>query len=605
MKKLLAMLLVLTMLVCACAPAAPAPEAEAAPTAAPAPTPTAEPAPEPTAEPAPALFAAGAYSAASKGQNGDVAVTVTFSETAIESVEVTAHAETRGIGDYAIRKIPAVIVENQTLAVDTMTGATVTRAALLAAVADCITQAGADPAAFQTPVKDAIDVTEYTCDVVVAGAGAAGLSAAYEAALAGAKVIVVEKQAIPGGSTARSGGAVLAAGTRLQASLGVEDTPEAFAQFIIDRGEGMVNEEKILKIAQNSSSTIDWLESLGATFAPELQELHRSIKPDRTHSAKEQAGIGSGAGGELTDVLYQACLDLGVTFLFETPAESLIFADGAVQGVNARFKDGTAVTVKAKSSLLATGGFDQNKEYTQKYTPKAVGNVTQVPNGNMGDGLRMAEEVGAKIVAGGGAVTLTLDMTTGSGETGGLFVLQNAQRFMDESAFWFVRTKTLMDLNETAVYFITDVSSDSRGIYPMMAEYGKIAYGDSPEALAEKLGLDPETLAKTVYEYNEMCEKGEDTLFGKDAAFMKPVDTTALYGIAFNSTSSGTFGGPVTDLDGRVLAADDTVIPGLYAAGEVANGDILWQEYPGSGTSLCICFTFGRIAGRTAAQDVL
>ena len=600
MKKFSALILALLFFVSACAPAASTPSGSPAPAETLAESPDA-----PTA--ATAAYTPGDYTATAAGHNGDLTVALSVTSDAIASVEVTAHAETQGIGDYAVAQIPQAIVAGQTLAVDTMTGATVTSAAILAAAADCLTQAGADVEALKTAAGAAQPApqAEYTCDVVVAGAGAAGLSAAYEAAKAGAQVVVVEKQSIPGGSTARSGGAILAAGTKLQASLGVEDSAEAFAQFLIARGEGHVNEEKLSLIARNSSSTIDWLESLGATFAPELQALHPSLKPDRGHSAKEHVGIGSGAGGELTDVLYRACLAEGVTFLFDAPALSLILEDGVVAGLNAQYRDGTPVTVHAKSALLATGGYDKNAGYVQEYTPLCIGMVSQVPAGNVGDGLRMAQEAGAQIVAGGGAVTLYLDMVTGSGESGGLFVLPDGSRFMDESSFWFVRTKTLMDLGQTGMYFITDASTDTRGIYAALAEAGKLFTAESPEALAGQLGMDPAALASTVSRYNELCAAGEDKDFGKSADYLKSVDPSALYAIPFNSTSSGTFGGPVTDLDGRVLAEDGSVIPGLYAAGEVANGDLLWQEYPGSGTSLCICFTFGRIAGQTAAGDAL
>ena len=589
MKKKLSLSLALLFLLSACSPAAK-------------PSPT--PAPSETAKPS--AYTAGTYTATLKGHNGDLTLSVTVDDERITSASVTEHTETRGIGDYAINAITEAIVEGQTLQVDTLSGATITSATVLAAAKDCLTQAGADvttlssngPAA--TP-KDA----EYSCDVVVAGAGAAGLSAAYEAAKAGAKVIVVEKQSIPGGSTARSGGSIQAAATRLQASLGVEDTPEAFAQFLIQRGEGHVNEEKLTLLAEKSSSTIDWLESLGVTFAPELQALHRSIKPDRGHSAKDHVGIASGAGGELTDMLYQDCQKECITFLFDTPAVSLIQNDKTFTGISCRSKDGSAVTISAKATVLATGGFDKNPELVAEYAPVCAGAVCSVPNGNVGDGLVMARNAGAKIVAGGGAVVLFMDLTTFSGESGGLFVLADGSRFMDESSFWFVRTKTLMDLGQDRLFYITDASTDKTGNYDDLVKSGKIFAGNSPEELAQHLGMDPAVLAATVRRYNDLCTKGVDEDFGKDAEFLKNVDPQQIYAIPFKNNSSGTFGGPITDLEGRVLASDDTVIPGLYAAGEVANGDLLWQEYPGSGTSLSINFTFGRIAGQTAAKDAL
>lgn len=568
------------------------------------PKPAQTPAPTPTPAPV-AAYTAGTYSAVATGHNGELTLDVTVDGTRITDVTVAKHAETVGIADFALEQIPAAIVDGQTLQIDTLTGATITSAAILTAAEDCLTQAGGDIAALKANGAPKVPQDEtLTCDLVVAGAGAAGLSAAYEAATAGAKVLVVEKQAIPGGSTARSGGSILAAGTKLQASLGVEDSPEAFAQFLIARGEGHVNEEKLTLIAKNSSSTIDWLTSLGVTFAPELQSLHPTLVPSRGHSAKDHAGIASGAGGEITSILYRSCVDAGVTFLFEAPATRLTTENGAVTGLIAEKRDGSQVTVCAKGVILATGGFDKNPEYTAKYTPFAAASYSTVPNGNVGDGLRMAEEVGAQIVAGGGAVTLYMDFFTGSGESGGLYVLGNGERFMDESSFWFVRTKTMMDLQQKVMFYITDETTDAKGIYDKVAGAGKIYTADSIEALAQQIGMDPATLSATVERYNAQCAQGVDKDFGKPAEKLVPVSGSKFYAIPFGPTSSGTFGGPITDLSGHVLTSDGTAIKGLYAAGEVSNGDLLWQEYPGSGTSLSICFTFGRIVGQSAAADV-
>ena len=196
-----------------------------------------------TTEPTSGTYTAGTYTAEATGHNGTLSVEVTVSEDKIESVNVTNHTETYGIGyglkETPIEAIPTQIVENQSLAVDTITGATITSAAVVSAVSSALEEAGADVATLKVK-GDTVKAEDQTidADVVILGAGAAGMSAAIEASKTGASVVILEKQGIVGGSTTRSGGKLVAAGTPEQEEAGFTgDTAEDLYNYLTSYDE--------------------------------------------------------------------------------------------------------------------------------------------------------------------------------------------------------------------------------------------------------------------------------------------------------------------------------------------------------------------------------
>ena len=551
------------------------------------------------------LYTAGSYETTTQGYRGEVNVKTTFDDNGITSIEIVSHGDTLGISDEAFKQIPVAIVENQSLAVDTMTGATVSSYAVIGAVAEAITQAGGDAEAWKTKevVKNVEDITIDT-DVVIIGAGAAGLSAAVEASLTGASVLVLEQNSMQGGSTARSGGKLLAADTEYQKNMGIEDSAEAFADYLIEVGENQVSEEKINYIAEQSNDIIVWLEDLGVKFAAELEPLHDTFNPIRGHYTLGGGGKTDGKGGSITNSLKAEAESQGVEFLFHTTANSLIIDNKDVVGVNATKKDGSNVTVNAKSVILATGGYDYNEELFAKYAPKATAGFHTVSPLHTGSGLIMAQEAGAQIVAGGGAITLYLDFFTGQENPHGMYVTEQGQRFMNEYSFWFTRTKELMDVNGKALFWVTDKSTDIYGNYDSLVEEKKVFKGTAEE-IAANLGFDSKSFVNEVATYNTYEDNGVDAEFNKPAEYLTALNNEELYVLPFGSVSSGTIGGPLTDLNGQVLNTNNEVINGLYAAGEVANGDLMYQEYPGSGTSITMCIAMGRLTGQNAANTAL
>lgn len=551
------------------------------------------------------LYNAGTYTAEADGMGGKIKISVTVDKDRITEVKILENSETKGIADAAIDKIPSAIVENQTLAVDAVTGATITSNAILKAVETALKEAGADIDSLKIKKADASDkkTTTYDTEIVVVGGGAAGLTAALEAANNGAKVILVEKLAMTGGSTARSGGKVQAAGTDIQKAQGIEDNADLYYNHLMSVGENKIDPVKTRLIADNSLADFNWLVQNGVEFSKNIEQLHEKYRPMRGHYVSVQDGKKEqdGHGWAITQPLEAAAKEKGVEILLETPAKKLIMDNnGTVTGIECENSLGDTIIVNAKSVILATGGYDLNKELLEEYAPLVKPVFSTVAVGNVGDGLIMARDAGAKIQAGGGAILLYLDLSARVGETKGLYVDTTGSRFMDESDFWFTRSKRLIERNQTGMFYITD-SKGKLDTFDELSKSGKIIEGSTIEELAGKLGM--KELSATVTRYNELAKKGIDEDFKKKAEFMKSVEEGPFYAIPFLPISSGTFGGPITNENGQVIAENGGIIKGLYAVGEVANGDLFYQEYAGSGSSISTCIGMGRIAGRFAATE--
>ncbi len=412
----------------------------------------------------------------------------------------------------------------------------------------------------------------------------------------GAKVILVEKMPIVGGSTTRSGGKILAAGTDIQKEHGIEDSAEAFGDFLLEVGENQVDEEYVRLVAEKSNENFEWLMEHGVEFADDIEPLHSTISPARGHYTANLSGAG------MITPLEKAFLAAGGTILYETPAVELLKEGDKVVGIKATNPNKDDITIKATSVILATGGFNHNEEMMKTYIPFLKKYTSNVGLGNSGDGITMAQAVGARLLMREAGINLTVNGGTYYGygeEFKGLFVNPDGERFMDESIFHFTRTRVLMDLGINEMYAITTEYNDRIG---KAMEMGVAFEADSVEALGDLIKA--KNLAETVSRYNELAEKGKDEDFNKDASFMKAVEGEKYYALYMGMSSSGTFGGIDTDLQGRVYSEDGAIIEGLYAAGETASGRVLYKEYPGSGTAIMCFLTFGREAGRHAAENL-
>jgi fumarate reductase flavoprotein subunit len=263
----------------------------------------------------------------------------------------------------------------------------------------------------------------------------------------------------------------------------------------------------------------------------------------------------------------------------------------------------------AKSVILATGGFDRNEDYMNEYAAEAVGESTYVATGNVGDGLTMAEKVNAQVVGNGSVIgfkavegELNLESEISSLIWSPfLLVNKEGKRFVNEASDYPIVHEALLKQTDKRGILIFD-GTTYNPLLDKAVENQEAFVADSLEELADMAGVDKAALLSTVDEYNQMIATGTDTLFGKDLSMQTKVETPKYYGVKIIAASIGTMTGLKIDTGAHVLDKNNNVIPNLYAAGEVANGEFFYKVYPSSGTSIQMSLTFGRIAGTNAAS---
>ena len=563
-------------------------------------------------------YTPGTYTGTGAGHNGPVTVEVTVSEDSIDDITVAESAESAYIGEVAAEHVIADVLDYQSLKVDAVSGCTLSRAGFLAAITDALTQADADIDALKAveiPEKTGEERTIDT-DVVVIGSGGAGLTAAIQAAYDGADVVVLEKLARMGGSTLTSSAMLVVAGSKLQEEAGIDDNVQNLKDYLIERGEGIADEEWINYYAENINDILNWYIDLGVNYTKDLVLIQGTATIPRAHMPVE-------SGRELIPRLVEEAEKNGVQILTETPAVSLIQDEtGAVVGVNAE-DHGAAVTVNAKAVIIATGGYGWNADMRAEYAPDAADVWPVTSPGSTGDGLVMGMDAGADTVFKGGfigwkVVSPAYGHTTAVGApiygAANLIVNANGDRFGDESLDYpFLYDEMQADGSDT-FYFIFDSGdketkdlvnnvSDTVNNLELGVEAGVAFKADTLEELAEASGL--ADLAATVEKYNAAIEAGTDEEFGRDTATMIPIKNGPFYALQCKKAILGTFGGLNTNLTGEVVTADEEAIPGLYAAGEVANGELFPKMYPSSGMALGEAVLFGREAGKSAAAYAL
>lgn len=560
------------------------------------------------------LYTPGAYTGTAIGHGGPVTVEVTLGENAIEGIVVTEHAESGGIGDVAFEHVIDDILTNQSLDVDAVSGCTISRAAVLGAIKDALSTAGADVAALEKAetVKTAGEAMTVDADVAVIGSGAAGLSAALEAAEAGAKVVVLEKLPRNGGATRTSSAMLVVGGSKLQAENDIEDSVQNLKDYWTERGEGNIDGEMTDFVADHANEALEWLMDMGVNYEGGMILFSGTATIPRAH-------MPALSGIEMVDRMVEKAQGLGVEFYMETPAVSLIQDEsGAVTGVKAE-RDGAEVTVNAKAVVIATGGYGWNEELLAQYSPNAAGVWPVTAPGNTGDGLLMAMEAGADTVFKGGyigwkVVSPSYGHTTAVGGpiygAANLVVNADGERFGNEALDYPFMYEDMVKDGSDTFYFIFDsgagetvdlvenVSSTVANL-ELGVEAGVCFKGETIEELAEAAGL--ANLAAAVEQFNKAMGSGTDEAFDRDTSTMTAIENGPFYALQCKRAILGTFGGLNTNITGEVVNGEGAAIPGLYAAGEVANGEFFPVIYPASGSSLSMCVVLGREAGRSAA----
>ena len=568
------------------------------------------------------IYTPGTYTGTAAGKNGDVKVEVTFTANAIDSVKVVEHSETAGISDGAIENIPAAIVENQSLAVDTVSGATITSDAILKAVADAVAQAGGDVEALKNAAAPAgeKEAKELSADVIVVGGGGAGMAAATRLAQLGKSVILVEKSGFLGGAISVSGGNQVVMGSQLQIDNGVaDDSVESMVADFEANGANKNNKEILTLFAENVGATTDWLvASCGITFEEGLHQLG-----EYSHN-RELAYTGGGAG--FAEAMRKAVEEAGVQVLLNTKAESLIADNGTVTGVKAASSDAD-YTLTAGDVVLATGGYGANKDML---TDEMKSALYYGPASSTGEGIQMAQAVGAqtanmeygKRYPNGIEVSEGMAKSTIAGNIVGwtmsaILVNKDGNRVVNEKASNRTILEEELKQEGGELYLLLDAETfeawkaklapagiSDADIEKYLEANGTttpvFAHGETLEEAAAAAGINADNLKATVEKYNGFVAKGSDDDFGRAATYLtKTIGEGPYYIVEQKPRFATTMGGLVINTSMQVLNEAGEPISGLYAAGENC-GQVMGDDSP-SGANNAWALTSGKLAADAIA----
>ena len=557
------------------------------------------------AQPQETLFTPGTYTAEAQGIFVPVKVTVTVSENAILNVMIVADGETPELGGVAAGKLAYSIIAAQTPNVDVVSGATVTSKAIIAATTDALTQAGADIAVLDANRKDLKDggvKTEKTIDtdVVIIGAGGAGMTAAIMLKQAGVNFILLEKMPYAGGNTTKATGGMNASETHYQKEQGIEDSNALFAADTMKGGHALNDPSLVAMMANSSAGAIDWLDSIGANL-PKIS-FSGGASVNRIHAPED----GSGVGAFLVDRFNAKLSELGVEIMFETAATELLTdAEGKICGVKAEGTD-AIYTINAKAVILASGGFGANEEMYTTYRPDLKGTVTTNAPGATGDGIVMAQALGADLVD-IEQIQLhpTVEQTTSILITesvrgdGAILVNQSGVRFTNELLTRDAVSAAELEQEGSYAYIIFDQKlRDNLKAIEKYVKSGITVQADTIEGLAEQLQIDPAVLAKTLADWNECVKNQRDPEFGRTTGMQEDLSTAPYYAIKIAPGIHHTMGGVKINTAAEVINTEGKAIPGLFAAGEVCGGVHGGNRLGGNAVADIVIF--GRIAAESA-----
>ena len=575
-------------------------------------------------------YTPGVYTASAPGMGGPVTVTVEFTAEAIKTISIAPSKETPGIGTVALEKLPPQIVESQSLGVAAITGASKSSAAIKAAVADCVKQAGGDPAALAlVPVKKGASAKAKSMkvDLVIVGAGGAGQTAALRARQLGKSVILLEKMPFVGGAAAINGGTVVVQGSKLQKELGVtDDSPALMKKDLLKNGHNRNDIGKLDLYVNNVGPTIDWLLKSGLVI-----DTKAGFTNEAEYSRPRCIRWLGGAPANMKR-LYGLVESAGTKVFTGTKAEQLIVEKGAVVGVKAQASDGTNYTLRSKAVLLTTGGFGYAKDMLKGSLKQSL---YYGPVSSTGDGHKMAQKIGAKlqmmdlgkiypngVEVAPGIAKSTIWANKNAFEKGsGILVTKEGKRVISETASNNAIKNVELKQPKSMLYILMDqatFNSFKKGlnidgitegeICKWLAQDGKasplLVSAATPAAAAEKLGINSANLTKTVADYNAAVRAGEDKAFGRPAKFMTSeiASEGPYYIIEQQPRFATTMGGVVTDKSFNVLNTKNRPIKGLFAAGELVGGSMGDDSPPGGNMGWAV--TSGRLAAEGAVKSM-
>lgn len=545
-----------------------------------------------------AKYADGTWTGTGAGRNGPVVVSLDIADGKIVNTSIVSEGET----DFAKPAIEDVLEQimkkNSASSFDAVSGATITSKATAEAAKNALLLASGKGK------KEAAALKNESCDIVIIGAGGAGLCAAQEAHSLGKKVIVLEKMGIVGGNTNSATGGLNAAETKIQKGLGIEDTKDQYYNDTMKGGYELNDPDLVRRMVDKAPETVDWLISLGADLT-DVGKMAGSTN-NRTHRPQGGAPVGS----HLVSVLESVVKTSGIDLRLNSKVTDILEKDGAACGVKVHTNDGD-YEIAAKAVIVASGGFGANPDMVVSYKSNLAGFGTTNHKGATGDAFDMVKKFDAALVqmdqiqthptvVPGNGVMIT-EAVRGNGA---IMVNREGKRFGNEMATRDVMSADILKQTGKTAYllFDTDVRLSLKAIEGYIKQ-GLLTEGETLADLAGKLSIPADVLEESVNQYNSYQEAGNDPDFGRKGTEMpRALKTGPYFAVEVGPAIHHTMGGIKIDVDAQVISNSGKVIPGLFACGEVTGGVHGGNRLGGNAVAdICV---FGKIAADTACQYI-
>jgi len=552
-------------------------------------------------------FVPGKYIGEANGRNGPMKVEVTVNQNKIINIQVLSHRESAGLSDAPLTQLPNEIIDRQTLKVDNIAGATFSSQGLIKATQNALSKATKDlsPLLLTTlPAKAKKAMKDEKADIVVIGSGIAGLTAAIAAKEKGSNVLVIEKQGMLGaGDSMNISTGITAGGSKFIQEHGIkgkstQDYVDHLMKQAKDKGIP-INKANVETYARRGGEIIDWLEQLGVPFGRFQEDKYFHITKD-----------GSAPGPHIMKALKAEVEKQGIPYRLNSKVTEILSDHGKAIGVEVSTPEGK-YKVLSKAVIVATGGFSASPELLKRYAPDWIGRPTTGASSLTGDGIRMAQAIGADTASmeqikvnylchpltkkDGVSLTAITPYT--------VLINHDGKRFVDENHPSInCKSKAMMKQPKHEAYAVVDQKAmDNLKLMRNYADAGYFVKADTIPELAKKLDVNQKAFIETMDTYIKDCKEGlkNDKAFGRKIQY--PMLNPPYYAALVTPSMQSTYGGIKTNTKAEALDTKGHVIPGLYAAGAASGHEAYANEV---GFAAIIGLTYGRIAGENAADYV-
>ena len=539
----------------------------------------------------------GEFEGLGEGRSGMIKVAIIVKSHIITTIKILSQSESK-FAQPAEQQIIDAVLEKQTVeGVDAVSGATLTSQGMLSAIGMAIDASKGVQHGGET-------YDDTSCDIVVIGAGGAGLSAATQAASMGAHVIVLEKQGIIGGNTNYSTGGLNAAETSVQKKLGIADSRKSHYDDTMAGGYFLNDPSLVETLVNKAAAAVDWLISLGADLSNVGQLAGSSQK--RTHRPDGGAAIGP----HLMAVLSKAVKSENISVRTRNTVTALTEQNGKVTGVKVSTPTGT-YSIKAKAVIIATGGFGANLSMVGQYRPEFKDFNTSNHYGATGDAFEWVSSLDVPLVDMDqiqihptGEIGSHLLITEAVRGNGAILVNHEGVRFANEMLTRDKLSEAILTQTGKSAFLIFDQSvRESLAAIENYSQQGLLTTASSTSELAQALKLPVSSFVETMNKYQEYQTTGEDLEFGRNGYEMPhPLTHAPFYAIEVEPVLHHTMGGIKINSKAEVVNKSGNPVPGLYAAGEVTGGVHGGNRL--GGNAIADIIVFGQIAGTSAVNYI-